>query len=95
MASLCMASSANYILNGWTDARSDSNHPLKKARATAQYPLNAWFIFLCYAVFALAALALAWGVHPRLADTIAIYLFCAWLYNVPPLHFKISPIWTR
>lgn len=86
--SVCLASSANYVLNESLDAKSDAYHPIKKKRASVKNKLNKAIIIGEYALLFLSALLLAYYTNPSVAAVLAIYLICAWLYNIPPIRFK-------
>ncbi len=88
LLSLCLASSANYVLNEAIDAQSDAFHPLKKSRAAVKYHLSKKVITAEYMLLALSALLLSSLVHSYLFYTICFYIICAWAYNIPPVRLK-------
>ncbi len=88
LASLCLASSANYVLNESLDARSDAYHPIKKNRAAVQHTLSKQCVSVEYLVCAVLAITLASTAHPHIAYLIGLYIAFAWLYNIPPFRLK-------
>lgn len=88
MASVCFASSANYVLNELLDVRSDGFHPIKKKRSPLCKHLNNNIIILEYMAFAIIAATIAWIVSTPVFAITAFYLACAWLYNIRPVRLK-------
>lgn len=86
--SLCFASSANYVLNESIDADSDKHHPIKKNRAAAKQTLRKDIITLEYIFLLLLALTLAFFAHKHILIVLVVYIFAAWLYNIPPIRLK-------
>lgn len=88
LLSLCLASSANYVLNEAIDAKSDAFHPLKKSRASVKYNLSKKIIACEYLMLVTTALWLGFIVHNIVFYTCCFYIVCAWAYNIPPVRFK-------
>lgn len=88
LGAICLASSANYVLNESLDAKSDAYHPIKKKRASVAHALNKYAVVAEYAVLFTVALLLGHAVNERAFAVLAFYLICGWLYNIPPLRFK-------
>ena len=91
MAALCFASSANYIINEYIDAKFDRFHPVKRKRAGVKHKLDGRMVALEYIVFSLVALSLAFLANRAIAETILVYLIGAWFYNIPPIRIKDIP----
>ena len=70
IAGLCLASSANYTINEWIDARFDLHHPVKNRRAAVQHDLSATIIVIQYVILALLSVYLAYMVNTESAATI-------------------------
>ena len=88
LGAICLASSANYVLNESLDAKSDAYHPIKKKRAGVAHPLNKTIVAAEYTALFAVALLLGGSVNSHVRDVLIIYLACGWLYNIPPLRFK-------
>ncbi len=86
--SACLLSSANYLLNDWTDADSDRFHPLKKKRPCAQGQLSRAAAVRGYWGLTFAALVLAGSVSSRFLLCAVLFLLAGGLYNVRPLRLK-------
>ncbi len=93
MGALCLASAANYVVNGILDAPHDARHPEKRSRPLALGsvpPARAWV--LAWAL-ALAAWSLAWVSSGILGAGLVVTFSVVGgvLYNVPPFRFKELP----
>ena len=86
-----LVASANYVINEWLDAKFDRFHPIKKNRPVVQADLKAKFVYLEYAILAVAGLALAFAVNHAFG-AMALWLFVMGIvYNVEPLRTKDVP----
>lgn len=88
LASLCLASSANYVLNEAIDIKSDGCHPLKKSRQAVRHVLSRYVIAAEYLLLALGALYSAQTTNNGVVWVLWLYLACAWAYNIPPIRIK-------
>ena len=88
LLALCLAASANYVLNEWLDARTDRFHPVKQNRPAVASELNPVIVLAEYALFAVVSLAIASTVNNVLLVVTAIFLFMGIVYNVPPIRLK-------
>lgn len=88
LAVMCLASSANYVLNEYLDARTDAHHPIKKKRASVQYTLSLPAVVAEYAAFAISSLLLSQMLGGAASCVCAVYLLCGGLYNVRPVRLK-------
>ncbi len=88
LAAICLASSANYVLNESLDAKSDAYHPIKKKRASVEQQLNKTIVAVEYTLLFAVALLLGGSANQHVLWVLVIYLACGWLYNIPPLRFK-------
>ena len=88
LASVCLVSSANYVLNEWLDAPYDRLHPAKRSRPSVTGLVKREFVYLEYALTAVAGLLLASAVsRPFLLASVALLLM-GLLYNVKPFRTK-------
>lgn len=87
LAAACIAS-ANYVLNEWLDARSDSFHPFKANRPAVAKRLSRHVVVIEYVALVVSGIALAYSVSTLLVITAGLFLACGWIYNVPPLRTK-------
>jgi 4-hydroxybenzoate polyprenyltransferase len=90
IVSACFASSANYILNEFVDARTDAYHPSKKNRAA---------VIHSYSPIKIAAVYFAWAISSIVLISfskigivlIVVYLILGLLYNIKPIRLKDLP----
>lgn len=91
LISLCLISSANYVINEYLDRGSDSKHPMKKHRVAANHDFNPWSVLVHYLVLIL----IAGMASAPLPSTIKFYLgallIMGFLYNVKPIRLKDRP----
>ena len=73
-AAFCIASSATYAFNDCLDAERDRDHPDKRDRPVARGAVSTREAYAIAAVFAAAALALAFAVGPIAGAIVAAYL---------------------
>ncbi|WP_133140805.1 UbiA family prenyltransferase [Legionella genomosp. 1] len=85
---LCLASSANYVLNEYLDRNTDKFHPVKKDRALAKTQTKKTLIIFEYCILFLLALGLSASAHANILIILSIYMILAWLYNIPPVRLK-------
>jgi 4-hydroxybenzoate polyprenyltransferase len=88
LIALCLAASANYVLNEWLDAGTDKYHPVKKDRPAVTTNLNPIIVYGEYFLFASSSLIIAGTVNRVLLASIAALLVMGLLYNVPPFRSK-------
>lgn len=88
LLAVCLASSANYVLNEFLDASTDAHHPIKMHRASVKNTLNKKIIVCEYIGFLSTALWLAHFVNAEIVTWLIVYAVCAWAYNIPPVRFK-------
>ncbi len=88
---VCLIASANYVINEWLDAEFDQFHPVKKNRPAVTVGLKAKYIYLEYALFAVAGLAAAWFASVPVFITSGLLLVMGVVYNVKPLRSKDIP----
>ncbi|MCL2080057.1 MAG: UbiA family prenyltransferase [Oscillospiraceae bacterium] len=89
--STCLIASANYIINEWLDAEFDKYHPTKKHRPAVSSTLKAQNVYLLYAAFALAGLALAYFASVLVLYLELFLLIMGVVYNVKPIRTKDIP----
>ena len=86
-----LVASANYVINEWLDAKFDRFHPVKKNRPVVVADLKATYVYLEYALLAIAGIALSFAVN-RLFALMALWLLAMGVvYNVEPLRTKDVP----
>jgi len=88
LASVCLVSSANYVLNEWLDAPFDKLHPVKRSRPSVTGLVKRRFVYLEYAMTAVAGLLLAWAVSKLFLLAALALLLMGVLYNVRPFRTK-------
>jgi len=88
LVALCLAASANYVINEWLDAETDQFHPVKKDRPAVSGVLAPGLVYGEYLVLAAASLMTASLINQTLLAAIAIFLFMGLTYNVRPLRAK-------
>ncbi len=91
MASVCLISSAGYVINEWLDAEFDRFHPVKKTRPAVVAKISVSLLLLEYALLSLAGLGLAACVSGRFFMTAIFLLVMGLLYNVKPFRTKDKP----
>jgi decaprenyl-phosphate phosphoribosyltransferase len=84
----CLIASANYVINEWLDLEFDKFHPVKKNRPAVTAGLKKSFVYLEYALLALAGLLMAWFVSRLFFIIELIFLVMGFLYNVKPFRTK-------
>ena len=88
LASVCLVSSANYVLNEWFDAPFDKLHPVKRSRPSVTGLVKRRFVYLEYAMTAIAGLLLALAVSRLFLLAALTLLLMGVLYNVQPFRTK-------
>ena len=88
LAALCLAASANYVINEWLDAKSDQHHPVKKNRPAVARQLSASLVYAQYGLLFSAALLFAASVNVMLTFSVFIFLIMGMAYNIPPVRTK-------
>jgi decaprenyl-phosphate phosphoribosyltransferase len=86
-----LASSANYVVNEWLDARFDRFHPTKKHRPVVVSNVKFGCVMAEYAALAVAGLALSLSINIYFALTLAWLLAMGIVYNVEPMRTKDVP----
>lgn len=88
LVSVCLVSSANYVINEWLDAAFDKFHPVKRLRPSVAGLVKRRYVYLSYALLAVSGLLLAFAVSiPFLLAAVALLLM-GLLYNVKPFRTK-------
>jgi decaprenyl-phosphate phosphoribosyltransferase len=88
LISACLTASANYTLNEFLDAQSDSYHPLKGERPGARGLLDSRLVFLQYLFLASAGLLVAALISGAFYATDAALVVMGVLYNASPVRTK-------
>src|SRR6266849_2750398 len=89
--SVCLISSANYVLNEWLDARLDRFHPTKKNRPSSLGRIRTGFVIFEYLLIAAVGLSVARCISRAFFLTSAFFLLMGIFYNVKPLRTKDIP----
>lgn len=84
----CLLSSANYVINEWSDAEFDKFHPIKKHRPAASGRLSGKIVLLEYILLTSTGLYLSSLVSHPFFITAIIFLMMALLYNLKPFRLK-------
>ena len=90
IVSACFASSANYILNEFVDARTDAHHPAKKNRAAVIHTFSPIKIAAVYFAWVISSMALI-SFSKMGMVLVIIYLILGLLYNIRPIRLKDLP----
>ena len=88
VASTCFIASANYVINEFLDAEFDRYHPEKKKRSAVMTELRPSYVYIEYALFAVAGLGMAYWISLHFFALEAFLLFMGFLYNVRPFRTK-------
>jgi decaprenyl-phosphate phosphoribosyltransferase len=88
LASVCLISSAGYVINEWLDARFDRFHPVKRLRPSVAGSVRRGYVYLSYILLALAGLLLGLAVSLPFLWTALCLLVMGLLYNVQPFRTK-------
>jgi 4-hydroxybenzoate polyprenyltransferase len=86
---VCLASSANYIINEWLDRETDIYNSEKEKRSSIRNRLKPKIIYLLYLLisFTVSVLSL-YIINLSFFITIQIFLLIGLIYNVKPLRLK-------
>lgn len=88
LVSVCLVSSANYLINEWLDAAFDKFHPVKRLRPGVAGLVKRRYVYLSYALLAGSGLLLALAVSMPFLLAAGALLFMGLLYNVKPFRTK-------
>lgn len=91
LASVCLAASANYVINEYLDARFDRFHPRKKDRPCVRRAVRGRYVLLEYVLLAAGALGLGWWLGVQFLAVTVTLLLMGLAYNVWPLRTKDRP----
>ena len=86
--SICLLSSANYVINEWLDAEFDKYHPKKKDRPSVVQGLKAEWVYTEYLLIALTGLTIAYFISTNYFILSITFLVMGVLYNVRPFRTK-------
>lgn len=86
--SVCLLTSANYVINEYLDAEHDRHHPTKRDRPTAQGLISGRLVALEYALLAGLGLLLAWLIGQLFLSVGLILLAMGLIYNLEPVRTK-------
>ncbi len=88
IASACLISSANYLINEWIDAEFDRHHPVKKDRPAVADGVNAKGVYIAYSGCAILGLLLGYLVNIPFFCMSLFLLVMGFFYNVRPFRTK-------
>ena len=88
LASVCLITSANYVLNEWLDANFDKFHPIKKNRPAVVTHMRALWVYMGYGILLTGGLGLALLVSFHYFLASLFFGMMGVLYNVPPCRLK-------
>ena len=89
--SICLITSANYVINEWLDREFDKYHPTKKMRPSVGANLDSRVIFIEYNMFACCGLGLAWLISLSYFIVSLTLLIMGMIYNIKPARTKDVP----
>jgi|TARA_B100001057_G_scaffold501258_1_gene622747 decaprenyl-phosphate phosphoribosyltransferase len=85
---LCIASSANYIINEYLDRNTDKFHPIKKDRVSVMGLVSSKGVIISYIIFSSLSLVVAYYVSFSVAIFTFFLLIMGIIYNVHPIRSK-------
>lgn len=85
---LCIASSANYVINEWLDKEKDSRHPYKNHRIANHYSFESKNIYLLYFGLLAATLILMKFLNQNINIYLALLVIMGIFYNIQPFRTK-------
>tara|TARA_R110000868_G_C10971850_1_gene770129 strand:+ start:11560 stop:12522 length:963 start_codon:yes stop_codon:yes gene_type:complete len=91
LISVCLAASANYVINEWFDRGSDLYHPFKSSRPAAQSAVSGRFVLIEYIFLVAVSIAVGWWISIPFTVSVGLLLIAGWMYNIPPVRFKDLP----
>lgn len=89
---MCLASSANYVMNEFLDAKFDVYHPRKKFRASVKFnlqPAKVWILY--FGLVVVSIFSISFVTQPPasgLQSLLVFYFLLAIIYNVRPVRVK-------
>lgn len=89
--SICLLTSANYVINEYLDAEYDRHHPTKRERPTAQGLISGPGVVLEYLLLAGLGLLLAWQIGRLFFNVGLVLLAMGLIYNLEPVRTKDWP----
>ena len=89
---LCLISGAVYIINDLVDVEKDRHHPKKRHRPLASGQLSVRVAIIAAIVIPLAALPLAFLLHPRFGAFLTLYLLIQFAYSFWLKHIVIIDV---
>ena len=91
IVSVCLVTSANYVINEWLDKDFDKHHPVKSTRPSAAGRVKAKWVYFEYLILAVVGLSFARFVSGPYLITSAVLLGMGLIYNVKPFRSKDLP----
>lgn len=85
---VCITSSANYVINEYLDRETDKHHPVKKYRFAAQGKIDPLWLALEYLSLCCAAILMASLVNHHFLFWTVLLLVMGIVYNVRPIRLK-------
>jgi 4-hydroxybenzoate polyprenyltransferase len=76
------------VINEWLDLEFDKYHPVKKNRPAVAEKLKPTWVYLEYALLAIAGLAISYFISIEFLLTEVFFLFMGFMYNVRPFRTK-------
>ncbi|MGN1376158.1 MAG: UbiA family prenyltransferase [Prevotella sp.] len=83
-----LIASANYVINEFLDAKTDSFHPTKKYRTAVMSTLNAGKVWLLWGLLSIVGFLIGLCVNVPFVLTLATLWIMGIVYNVKPLRSK-------
>ena len=91
MASVCLVSSSNYVINEVLDAPSDLSHPVKRHRPVPSGTVNVRLAYVQWIALMLAGVGVAFMINEALGFTMLALWVMGCIYNIRPLRSKDQP----
>ncbi len=91
MASVCLVSSSNYVVNEVLDAPSDLSHPVKRNRPVPSGKVNVRLAYVQWIALMVLGVGLGFMVNRPLGFTMAALWVMGCVYNIRPVRSKDLP----
>jgi decaprenyl-phosphate phosphoribosyltransferase len=91
IASVCLVSSSNYVINEVLDAPSDLSHPIKRNRPVPSGKVNIPLAYVQWIVLMILGVGIGFLVNVPLGLTMAALWVMGCVYNIRPIRSKDLP----
>jgi len=91
MASVCLVSSSNYVINEVLDAPYDRSHPVKRNRPVPSGRVSIPLAYVQWIALMVVGVGIGFAVNVPLGLTMAALWVMGCVYNIPPVRSKDLP----